>query len=147
MQLACPACAAIYNVPDTMIGEGRVMHCARCAHEWFARPLPAEAPLPAPMPPAAAPAPAPPPAPAPAPEAAPAPPEPRAPIALPPPSRMVEAPTSPEPQSLQSQLLLRLAWVVSLGLVAWGGYFVLVQRARMTELWPPIARLYRLFGA
>jgi predicted Zn finger-like uncharacterized protein len=137
MQLACPACAAIYNVPDSMIGEGRMIHCARCAHEWFALPL-LKAALPEPVP-------------APAmPEASPAPPEPRAPIALappPPPPRMAEAPPPPEPKSLQSQLLLRLAWVASLGLVAWGGYFVWTERARMTELWPPIARLYGLFGA
>ena len=145
MQLACPACAAIYNVPDSMIGEGRMMHCARCAHEWFARPLP-KAALPEPMP-------------APAmPEASPAPPEPRAPIAPapiarapialapPPPPRMAEAPPPPEPKSSQGQLLLRLAWVASLGLVAWGGYFVWTERARMTELWPPIARLYGLLG-
>ena len=149
MQLACPACAAIYNVPDSMIGEGRIMQCARCANEWFARPLPAEATLPAPMP--ASPAPqASPPAPGAstrAAEASAALPSPRAPIALAPPSRMAEVPASPGSESLLGQLPLRLAWAASLGLVVWGGYFAWTERARMAELWPPIARLYRLFGA
>jgi predicted Zn finger-like uncharacterized protein len=136
MQLACPACAAIYSVPDSMIGEGRMMHCARCTHEWFARAQPAAAPLPKVV------------LPAPLPEPSPALPEPPAPIALPAPaSRMVELPPPPEPRSLFGQLPLRLAWAVSLGLVAWGGYFVWTERAKMTALWPPIAKLYRLLGA
>ncbi|WP_353212810.1 zinc-ribbon domain-containing protein [Rhodovarius sp.] len=135
MQLACPACAAIYSVPDSMIGEGRMMHCARCAHEWFARPLPPGAALPKPELPAAQPEPTLPP--------------PRQPIALPPPSRLVEPPPPPpaEPESLHGPLLLRLAWLASLCLVAWGVYFLWAERARMTEIWPPIARLYRLLGA
>jgi predicted Zn finger-like uncharacterized protein len=136
MKLACPTCAALYNVPDSMIGEGRMMQCARCAHEWFARPLPAEAPLPASAPEAGTPAP----------EVAPALPAPPAPIALAPPSRIGEVPPSPEPGSLLGQLPLRLAWAASLGLVVWGGYFAWTERARMAELWPPIAKLYRLFG-
>jgi len=156
MQLACPACAAIYNVPDNMIGEGRIMQCARCANEWFAQPLPAEATLPVPMPPPPAPqaSPSAPQASPPAPgvstraaEASAALPSPRAPIALALPSRIAEVPASPEPGSLLGQLPLRLAWAASLGLVVWGGYFAWTERARMTELWPPIARLYRLFGA
>jgi predicted Zn finger-like uncharacterized protein len=144
MKLACPTCAALYNVPDSMIGEGRMMQCARCAHEWFARPLPAEAPLPASAPEAGPPAPE---AGTPAPEVAPALPAPPAPIALAPPSRIGEVPPSPEPGSLLGQLPLRLAWAASLGLVVWGGYFAWTERARMAELWPPIAKLYRLFGA
>jgi len=43
--------------------------------------------------------------------------------------------------------LLRLAWLASLCLVAWGVYVLWAERARMTEIWPPIARLYRLLGA
>jgi len=135
MQLACPACAAIYSVPDSMIGEGRMMHCARCAHEWFARLLPPVAALPKPELPAAEPEPTLPP--------------PRQPIALPPPSRLVEPPPPPpaEPESPHGPLLLRLAWLASLCLVAWGVYVLWAERARMTEIWPPIARLYRLLGA
>jgi predicted Zn finger-like uncharacterized protein len=43
MRIACPACEAIYDVPDAMLAGGtRVVRCARCGNEWL--PLPTEEP-------------------------------------------------------------------------------------------------------
>ncbi len=150
MQLACPACSATYRVPDTMIGAGRMMRCARCGHDWFAAP-PAGGAVPAPAAavakPAAtptagaAPAPAPPPAAA----TAPAPALARSAAAAPPP-----APTdtgAPARAKIGARAALGLAWLASLGLVAWGAHFAWTERAVMTALWPSMAKLYRLLGA
>src|SRR5690349_20822034 len=38
MHVACPACEARYEVPDALIGPGRRLRCARCAHEWLVQP-------------------------------------------------------------------------------------------------------------
>ncbi|MCX7933366.1 MAG: zinc-ribbon domain-containing protein, partial [Rhodovarius sp.] len=43
MRLACPACAATYEVPDALVGQGRQIRCARCGHVWFAAPAQAPA--------------------------------------------------------------------------------------------------------
>ena len=49
MRIVCPACAAVYQVPDSLLeGESRAVRCARCGDEWVpqreAQPLPAAAP-------------------------------------------------------------------------------------------------------
>lgn len=41
--LACPACGAIYRVPDSAIG--RQLKCAKCAHQWRAEAGQAVAPF------------------------------------------------------------------------------------------------------
>jgi predicted Zn finger-like uncharacterized protein len=50
MHVACPACEARYEVPDTLIGPGRRLRCARCAHEWLVQSsaAPPDRPPPAP---------------------------------------------------------------------------------------------------
>ncbi len=34
MRLACPSCAAAYEIPDRMLTAGRPLRCARCGHQW-----------------------------------------------------------------------------------------------------------------
>lgn len=35
MRVICPACEAIYDVPDARLGEGKLrVRCTRCEHEW-----------------------------------------------------------------------------------------------------------------
>ena len=34
MRIVCPACAASYDVPDALLGEGRSVRCVRCLREW-----------------------------------------------------------------------------------------------------------------
>lgn len=43
MRIACPNCAAVYDVPDQALVRPRVLRCARCGHEWDSPPLPPEA--------------------------------------------------------------------------------------------------------
>jgi predicted Zn finger-like uncharacterized protein len=38
MRVTCPACAATYEVPESRIGAGRRLRCARCQHDWFVEP-------------------------------------------------------------------------------------------------------------
>ena len=131
MQIACPACAATYQVPEAMIGDGRQMRCVRCGENWFASPLqagPAETPPPATLAVTQSP-----------------------PTAKPP--EWVEAPhttATPEPATVLARpsptLLLPLAWVVSAVVWLGGVYALWAMREPLSELWPPIARLYALFG-
>ncbi len=38
MRIVCPACDAVYEVPDSLLGaEARALRCARCGHEWVPR--------------------------------------------------------------------------------------------------------------
>ena len=63
MKIVCPACEAIYQVPDAVVVSRRKMRCARCNQDW----VPADVMDAAATPPLVAPAvqaPAPPPAPA-----------------------------------------------------------------------------------
>ena len=121
MQVACPSCAATYQVPDAMIGEGRQIRCVRCGDSWFAT--------------------------APRPEAVPDVME-----ALPPvrPLRVETGAPAVEPDRpkppRRPRRLLPLAWIGSLAVWAGGLYVLWVGRTILTDLWPPIARLYLLLG-
>lgn len=56
MRLICPNCTAQYDVPDNAIPtQGRDLHCAACAHDWFFTPPPARATVKMPPPLAAQP--------------------------------------------------------------------------------------------
>ena len=121
MQVACPSCAATYQVPDAMIGEGRQIRCVRCGDSWFAtasRPdaAPDVIETPTPLVP------------------------PRVETAAP----LVE-PDLPNPVR-RPPGLLPLAWIGSLAVWAGGLYVLWVGRTILTDLWPPIARLYLLLG-
>jgi predicted Zn finger-like uncharacterized protein len=34
MRIACPSCAATYEVPDSRLKPGQMVRCARCGGEW-----------------------------------------------------------------------------------------------------------------
>jgi len=136
MELTCPACAAAYNVPDAMIGEGRQIRCARCGHQWFATPSQgtsesSEAPPAPPAPPPAEPEPAPTTVLAPEPEPEPEPEAPAEPEL-----------TSPPPRSIG----LWLAWAASLALVVGAAGALWQFQAAVTAVWPPFGRLAAWFG-
>lgn len=38
MRIVCPACEAVYEVPDSLLGKPRPLRCARCGHEWVPQP-------------------------------------------------------------------------------------------------------------
>ena len=144
MRIACPACAAAYEVPDRLLaGPARTLRCSRCGTEFAlpraearepVAPPPAEAapPEPSPPPPAVAPEPpipaAPPPAAAPRPEPRP---EPRA-----------FAQPVPEPAS---PALLR-AWVATIAVVLAVIVALLVFRAEVMAAWPASRRLFAALG-
>lgn len=167
MRIACPSCAAEYEVPEAALAGGpRLLRCARCGHGF-------EAALPAPPPPPPAPAPPPPepdpppepepppdPSPEPAPEPAP-PPKPRGgPSALrperaPPPEPTAAAPPPPDPAPRERLMdpppqpprgPLLLAWLVSLAVLGTVGWALWRYREAVIEAFPPAARLYALFA-
>ena len=140
MRIACPACNATYDVPDTEMRAERVVRCARCGTDW--------APVGVVEPPALQPMRF---EPAPEPEPELGMPEP----VVPEPARKMaldEEWPSPMPEPIAPvvarprPVLLILAWVVSL-LVVGGGIGVLgVQRDRVMAAWPPSIRGYAALG-
>jgi len=133
MQIACPACSATYNVPDSMIGAGRNMRCVRCMHEWYAAPPAAAAAEPQPAISALEP-----------------------PDALPivkidatsaPKSRPETSAPAATVAPARSPIMLSVAWAGSIAVMAGGGYSVWLWRDRLTEFWPPMARLYGLLAS
>jgi predicted Zn finger-like uncharacterized protein len=158
MRIACPSCAAEYEVPEAALAAGpRRLRCARCGHQFDAAAPPAEPPpvvaaVAAPPPP-----PEPPPEPPPAPMASPAPappepaPEPDLPAREPPPppkprdAAPAAAPlVDPPPQPPRGPLIL--AWLISLAVLGGLGWALWRYRAAIVESFPPAARLYELFG-
>ncbi|WP_135467646.1 zinc-ribbon domain-containing protein [Crenalkalicoccus roseus] len=127
MRITCPACAAAYEVPDRLVGPGRRLRCARCGHEWAARP---EAPRP--------PAPAEPPQ-APAPDRPRPPPHPLARRAPQP----IEPPLPPLGDAPPRDRTLVVAWVTTVLVVLGAVVAILLFRAEIVTLWPPAGRLLR----
>jgi len=133
MRIACPSCAAGYDVPDSLVTPGRVTRCARCGREWIpieAQPEPSAEPEPPPQPePAAAPAPS---------------------------AARAEA-VAPARQSAMDRLaahsipvgpsvVLRLAWAASVFLLVLLIVAAIVWRSDIVTAWPPSARAYAAFG-
>ncbi len=118
MRIVCPACTAIYDVPEARLAPGRAVRCARCGTDWL--PLAAEAlPL------------------QPAEEMSPSVPEP---ARAPPPSLAGTA----KPRRADAVALA--GWAVSLALLAalgWGG---VRWRDSVMRAWPPSERLYAALG-
>jgi predicted Zn finger-like uncharacterized protein len=145
MHIACPSCAAAYEVPDSLMTPGRVVRCARCSGQW----VPVEA---TPVPEETAPE-------GPERESSPPPREERgavlasrppaeaASLALAPPprfsamDRLAAYPAWPKPR-----LWLRLAWAGSLVLLVLGVGGAYGWRSQIVDLWPPSARMYAVFG-
>ena len=155
MRIACPACAATYDVPDQMLGTGRKVRCGKCGNQWVPTVAPAEtSAVPPTPPPAAEPEP-----PLPQPE-----PRPRPPVRerL---SDLPRAPANPLPLAIdritdssvalseaapvsepRRRTAVWLGWLVSIiiwGLVIWAGYH---YRAAIMAAWPPSQRLYAALG-
>ena len=137
MRIACPSCAATYDVPDRLLaGPARTLRCSRCGADF---PLPkteAEAPA-EPEPPPPVTPPPPPVTPAPAAEAAP--PSPPRPEPLAPRPAVVEVAEAPQPALLR-------AWVASIVVVVAAIASLLVFHAKVMEVWPASTRLFAALG-
>ena len=142
MRITCPACASVYELPDSRIVPGRAVRCARCGTDWAPH---VEA--------------------APVLDALPA-------VALgvaPAPERIVEddpasAPTAPlpptepadpaEPAPSPTPVLRRqgrrgvlvLAWVASFAALGALAASAVHWRADLMRVWPPSARAYAALG-
>ena len=125
MQLVCPSCRATYEVPDDRLGTGaRRLRCAVCAHEWsFVPPLPPlEEPPPPPLEPFSAP-----------------------PLVVEPRTPPVPAfPPREAPPSFAWGALA--AWAASILLLIGLGFAAVNFRAEIMQVWPPVQRLYAVFG-
>ena len=136
MRIACPNCNATYEVPDTLIGGGRTLRCAKCGHDWLAtgrsaaRPEGARDPAPEPREPVTDDAPPPTPA-----------------LRRPP---QVIDPPLPQPgsdfASRRALVALWAAWIASGLLLVGFGAVAWAYRGPIVDAWPPAARLYSLFG-
>ncbi len=121
MQIACPSCAAEYDVPDARAKPGRKARCSRCGTEWT---LSAAAePEPVPVSDAAEPEPAPLPSPA-----------------ITAMDRLAAARSHP-PRSAA----LVAAWLLTLLLLAGGAASAIIWRAGIARAWPPSGRILLLF--
>jgi predicted Zn finger-like uncharacterized protein len=168
MRIACPNCAAEYEVPETLLAAGpRLLRCARCSHQFEAALPGAAAPLPPEPAPASQPAsqfaPEPPPArdsPGEAPAFAPLPPvfaPPEPPVVdmeRPRPTRgptrhsPIDAPPMPEEEPAEgpSRGALLLGWVISVALLAAAAWAAVHYRAAIMEAWPPATRFFQALG-
>lgn len=171
MRVLCPSCAAVYEVPEPLLGAGsRTLRCGRCGTDWVLPGTPPESAAetvsaaPEERPPApqsarqsASPRPEPAALEHPEPEVAPDPPSqlaipqregPRVrPFALAPADsgEARPAPEAREPRQGHNGAAW-LGWLLSLALIAllvWAGY---AYRGALMHAWPPSQRLYALLG-
>lgn len=138
MQIECPNCQTIYDVPDGDL-TGRTVRCAQCNQQW--QPLP----LPPPVSVVAAP-----------PTAVPERPD-LAPVEIPQgqPFLAVHAPSAgarifgqppPPPPPPGRRATLALAWIASLVLLAGLGGGAVLKRDAVMHAWPPSERLFAKLG-
>lgn len=152
MRIACPNCAAEYEVPESLLAAGpRLLRCARCAHQ-FTIGAPAAPPLRDSEPSAEATA-----APAPRTERAWPPPRPSLPPApppyqaldpdRPPPTRGPDhhSPIEPE-EALPDRLRLLLAWLLSIAVIGGACLAAYLWRAEIMQAWPPTRHLFATLG-
>lgn len=150
MRIACPGCAAAYDLPDALLAAGpRELRCARCGAQFRAslpepeapEPVaPEPVPVPEPEPVVAAPAPEPPPPAEPPPD-------------RPPPSRgprhamPIDPPLpAPEERPEASPRAAIVGWLGSLALIAVAIWAAIIFRAEIIAAWPPAARLFLALG-
>ena len=137
MRIACPNCAAEYDVPDAALAAGpRLLKCARCGHHFHARSVLPEEEEGAPLPPASA---------SPAPAAGPdRPPPSRGPTRSmpidPPLPRLGDAPASPPDRFAMA------GWVATVAVLIGGGLAAHAYRVEIVAAWPPAARLFAALG-
>ena len=152
MRVTCPSCAAVYDIPEPMLGaRARTLRCGRCMAEWTL-PVPDQEEAESAVPPAELPEI----------EAEPVPPaderlEPRLtlePLPEPVPAlaipegerpfvRVAERAAPPQEPRNGAAWLGWIASLVLLALLAWGGY---AYRDAVMHAWPPSERLYTLLG-
>lgn len=135
MRIACPSCAATYDVPDRLLaGPARTLRCSRCGADFPLPHVEAEAPTSTPaepaLPTAASPEPVAEAVPVPAPR-----PEPLAP----------RQPAVAEAAEAPSPALLR-AWVASIVVVVAAIASLLVFHAKVMEVWPASMRVFAALG-
>lgn len=135
MRIDCPSCAATYEVPDTLLTGRKQVRCARCGQQWTpaAPKLPQETPEDTPEETAGPVRPAP------------AAPEPAAPPSWvasrpAPPAPRPQPPPQPRPRGL------RLAWILSVLVLAAGLGAAVVWRDQVMQVWPPSLRVYAALG-
>jgi predicted Zn finger-like uncharacterized protein len=144
MRITCPNCQAVYNVPEIKLMGRRAVRCSRCGKDWTPEISPLEAgPQPhlldhshadrADPPPLSEPEPAQPPPPLPQfrPSA-------REFTAM---QRLVRTAEPPKPS-----VWVKIAWVLSLVLVALMLSGAVIFRAGIMRAWPPSARAYAALG-
>ena len=143
MRIACPACSAEYDVPDTIVAAGRKVRCARCHEVWAAAPdgasaAPADAAV-ALDPAAAATA---------APASAPA----AAPVLRAEPRRFDTLPGEEEEEDGDDEdappasRLWLAAWAASLLILVLGAGAVMHWHAAVIAAWPASVRLFAALG-
>jgi predicted Zn finger-like uncharacterized protein len=157
MRIACPNCAATYEVPDKLLAAGpRPLRCARCRHEWQATPADAMAPAPALPVPAGAPPPE---------RFPPMPPQAAAPTVpdlvvdelppqRPPPARgpRQHTPITPLPAGAEgavedrAKALALAAWAASILLLIGVAAGAVVWRQQIMAVWPPSERVFTALG-
>lgn len=132
MRIECPACATAYEVPPDRLAPGQVVRCARCGSDWT--PLQPETPQPLALPSE----------PGLIPETEPEP----APIAEPEPEPSPEP--EPFPPTAQTRTPhkwpLRLAWLLTLLILAAALASAYQARDRIMQAWPPSTRAYTALG-
>jgi predicted Zn finger-like uncharacterized protein len=125
MQIACPGCAAEYEVPTARLKPGQSVRCARCNMVW----KPAQQAAPA------------------VPENPPAPPpvEPEtAAPALPAADAMQRLAASASPPPRRHRLGLVAAWLASVLVLAGAGVSTVIWREAVIRIWPPSGRILAL---
>ncbi len=133
MHITCPACAAAYEVPDTLLVPGRRARCSRCGHEWE----PSADTTPPPPEPEATPAVTA----VVAPESA---------VRIPEAPRVAAAERrvtpSAKPPRRRPGAAIWLGWAASLAIVVYAGYAAAHHRETVMRRWPPSVRLYNALG-
>jgi predicted Zn finger-like uncharacterized protein len=120
MQIACPTCAAVYEVPASRLKPGRHVRCARCNAVWKPDPVAEPPSLPE----------------TPAPPVAPEPVEP----ALPQADAMQRLAAMPPPRSPRYAGLM-VAWLASVLVLAGAGAGIVIWRDAVVRIWPPSGRI------
>ncbi|MBO1075671.1 zinc-ribbon domain-containing protein [Roseomonas marmotae] len=156
MRIECPACAAVYEVPDQLLAPKglvapRPVRCLRCGNEWQPAAAPEGSAPPAAPPPSAAPLPArsvpPPPRQPPIPREASLAREallPRGAASPPAPLQAGHAPArATQGRGIVAPLL---AWLLSLALLAAAALLLWRYRDAVVAAWPPAARLYGMLS-
>lgn len=128
MKIACPGCAAEYEVPAERMKPGRSVRCSRCDTVWKpAQEADPVAPQQPPDPPAAEPEPVMPPAPA---------------VTAPAVTAMERLAASPSQPPRRVGLLA--AWLLSVLVLAGAGITTVIWRETVIRVWPPSGRILLL---